>query len=398
MTMFMRVPIILFILSTSFAFTLKPIHRSIVANRLHICMSDGKREIRKSFGNKKSSSSGKKPFSKQTAEISDIVKMSTEERLQKIIARAGIASRRGAETMISDGRVKVNGQIITELGKKYDPKKDEILVDGKKISLPDTANTFWIILNKPKSTLTTMEDDKDRETVVNLIPRAQQLRLVPVGRLERDSTGLFLLTNEVGWIHPLTHPSFKIPKRYEIVVQGIPTEVDLEQLRKGVQVDDEASPYNPCQIQVMDVDARCNLALIDVKLDDSRPMQLQKMMDFIKCPLISLKRTEFGPIKLKGLEKGKWKELSKSDVEALKKSCIKISKPYANSSSQTKKRYNSKVKGGSSFADKRRRPGSGFVARVGREAVEDYNKRGSAVETTDIVKRQNRNGVYKRPR
>lgn len=123
---------------------------------------------------------------------------------------------------------------MTELGVKVSPQKDIIVVDGKKLSLPDSKNTFWVALNKPKSVITTMEDDKDRETIISLVPKAKELRLVPVGRLERDATGILLLTNEVGWIHPLTHLSFENFKKYEIVVQGMPTEADLDRLRDGI--------------------------------------------------------------------------------------------------------------------------------------------------------------------
>ena len=144
---------------------------------------------------------------KQEKDISVSVRLSDEERLQKVISRAGVASRRDAEKMIIDGRVVVNGKIVTELGLKIKPRKDTVVVDGKKIQLPDSNNVFWVLLYKPKDVITTLEDSKDRNTISTFVPKAKELRLLPVGRLDRASSGLLILTNENGWIHPLTHPS-----------------------------------------------------------------------------------------------------------------------------------------------------------------------------------------------
>lgn len=221
-----------------------------------------------------------------------------------------------------DGRVSVNGKIITELGIKVNPRKDNIVVDGKKLILPDAKQVFWIILNKPKSLLTTMQDDLNRDTILSLIPKANELRLVPVGGLDRDYTGLLLLTNEVGWIHPLTHPSYVHINRYEIVINGIPTDTKLELLRKGILLEGDKTPCTPCEINVIDIDNRANLCLLDIKLEESKPLQLQRMMDIINCPLVSLKRTEFCNIKMKSLKKGLWRELTKTEIDTLK-SCKK---------------------------------------------------------------------------
>lgn len=252
----------------------------------------------------------------------DFVKIADEERLQKVLARAGITSRRGAEQLILDGRVVVNGKIATELGTKVKPRVDIISVDGKRVTLPDSKSVFWVMLHKPKSVISSVEDDKDRDTVTNLVPRAKELRLLPVGRMERDSTGLMLLTNDNGWIHPLTHPSFQHKTRYEVVVQGLPSDADLELLRSGGgKLDGDTVPLAPCTIEVIDTDRVSGLVLLDVRLTETRPMLLQRLMEMINRPLISLKRTEFGPLALKGLRKGQWRELTKSEVESIKKSC-----------------------------------------------------------------------------
>ena len=156
-----------------------------------------------------------------------------KERLQKVISNAGITSRRNAEKYILDGRVTLNGKMVTEVGVKVDPTKDIINVDGKRLTniSPENRKIFWIVMNKPRNTLTTTSDDKDRDTVIDLIPMAKDLRLLPVGRLERDTTGVLILTNENNWIHPLTHPSYTLQKTYEVIVQGMPSEIVLNSIR-----------------------------------------------------------------------------------------------------------------------------------------------------------------------
>ena len=238
------------------------------------------------------------------------------------------------------------------------PNKDIILVDGKKVSLPDSQSAYWVALNKPKATLTTMEDEKGRETILNLIPKARDLRLVPIGRMERDSTGLILLTNEVGWIHPLTHPSFQHIRKYEVVVSGIPNEDNLKVLREGVLLSGETTRCRPAKINVADTDSRAGLALVDVQIEESLPLQVQRMMEFIGHTVISIKRTEFGPVKLKGLRKGDWRELTKLEVAALKQSCTKVPAP------EDSKRPSTLPAGKrASVVRKSKRPGAGYLAR-----------------------------------
>jgi len=259
-------------------------------------------------------------------DIANLMKLDAEERLQKVIARAGIASRRAAERLIMDGRVSVNGKFISHVGTKVNVQKDVISVDGKKISVPDTKSTHWVVLHKPKALLTTMQDDLDRDTVLNLVPRANELRLVPVGGMDRDNTGLLLLTNEVGWIHPLTHPSFTHgTNRYEVVVKGMPTADALELLQRGgLQLEGDRVPCGPCSIGIIDVDTSSNLCLLDIKLDECKPDQLQRMAaEGLKCELVSAKRIEFGGIKLRGLKRGQWRELTKKEVESLQLTCKK---------------------------------------------------------------------------
>jgi len=267
------------------------------------------------------------------------IKLGDQERLQKVIARAGISSRRGAETLILDGRVVVNGKVVSEVGTKVNAKKDIILVDGKKLVLPDAKGTFWVVVNKPKSVLTTMDDDKkdkERRTVLDLVPKARELRLVPVGPMERDSTGLVVLTNDVGWIHTLTHHSYVQTRRYEVVVSAFPEEAQLDMLRKGgytlpqdARMGLELPPMRPCTVNIIDVDNTGGLVLLDVAIEETRPQQVQGMMELINCPVVSIKRTGMATLKLAGLRRGQWKELTSAEVEKLKASVRKAPAPPA---------------------------------------------------------------------
>ena len=267
---------------------------------------------------------------------------------------------------ILDGRVVVNGKLVSELGTKVNPRKDIILVDGKKVVLPDSKSTFWVIVNKPKGTLTTVEDEKNRDTLLDLVPKARELRLLPVGRLDRDTTGLMILTNDVGWIHPLTHPSFRHVKRYDVVVKGSPSDEDLLKLSEGIALGgDPLGPFPPCKIGITDVDAASGLTLLDVTLEENRPQQIQRMFDSIECPVVSTKRTEFGPLKLTGLRRGQWRELTASEIDKLKKSC----QPASTAKPVLPKRRNRP------YGQQAKRPGSGYAARTPPELQKPEERR-----------------------
>ena len=318
----------------------------------------------------------------------DVVRLSTEERLNKVLARAGIASRRKAEAYILDGRVTVNSKIVNELSHRVDARKDVITVDGKKVTIPTLKQIHWVAINKPKNVLATMNDEKDRETICSLVPRANDLRLVPVGRLERDATGLMLMTNEVGYIHPLTHRSYRHRRRYEIVVEGVPSEEVLTVLRDGKAyipsvVDAQGNTAGRIQletvsIKIVDSQGVNGLTLLDVQMEEVVSNQLQKICEFVmKTPLYSIKRLEFGPIKLGNLKRGQWRELSNSDVERLKKSIdLREERPEREREEEAveKKRnfkYQKKVfsgprarNNGDNKPGKYRKPGSGYASRT----------------------------------
>lgn len=297
MNLFVIISITTFIILNAFKF-----------QRNKICFSSYTR-----LGLASNSNSGK--------DLSDSIRLSDEERLQKVISRAGIASRRKAETLILDGRVVVNGKIVTELGTKVKPRKDIIIVDGLKLQLPDPSSIYWLIYYKPRDVLSTLSDSKDRATISNSIPKAKELRLLPVDRLEREHSGLLILTNEIGWIHPLTHPSFSHKKRYQLIVNGLPTEEKLEALNSKKSISSDLGNVTPSNINIIDQDIKCNVTILDVSFDESNSDQIQKILSSINCDLVRLKRLEFGPLKLTGLRKGQWRELSPSEITNLKKSC-----------------------------------------------------------------------------
>jgi len=253
---------------------------------------------------------------------SSLERLSDLERLQKVMARSGIASRRASEQMILDGRVVVNGKVVYELGLKINIKKDLIFVDGKKIVIPDVRDTFWIAFNKPKDVLTTMGDGElERQTILNFIPKAKEMRLLPIGGLERDTTGLLILTNENGWIHPLTHPSYSHYKKYEVLVSPVPTEELLQELRNGIILDGEAEKCKSCNIDVISVDNKSKNALAIVELDDTRRAHIPRMFQSIGINVLSSKLVQYGPISIQGLRRGQWRELTSFEIKRLKSSC-----------------------------------------------------------------------------
>ena len=152
---------------------------------------------------------------------------------------------------------------------------------------------------------------------------------MPVGRLDRDTTGLMILTNENGWIHPLTHPSFRHTKRYEVVVQGMPNEDMVKEVCIGLILPGETVPMQPVKMSVIDADRASGLTLLDITLDESKPQQIQLIMEYLQCPVVSMKRVEFGPLKLGSLRRGQWREMTAAEITKLKLSCepAKTEKP-----------------------------------------------------------------------
>lgn len=256
------------------------------------------------------------------------------ERLQKILARAGVASRRAAEEMIAAGRVRVNGEVVKEMGVRADLATDRIEVDGKPIAAQGAdgkeQELVYIVLNKPTGVVTTAKDTHGRRTVLDLLPasevRGRGLRLFPVGRLDAETTGLLLLTNDGDLTFRLTHPRYAIDKEYRALVRGRPGEASLKRLREGVEIEGETTA--PAKADV--VGEREGNSWLRITIHEGRKRQVRLMCAAVGHPVIELQRVRFGPLTLGTLEAGKWRHLAVHEVHALMKAVkLKIARKPA---------------------------------------------------------------------
>lgn len=248
-----------------------------------------------------------------------------EERLQKILARAGIASRRKAEELIQEGAVTVNGK-VAELGEKADPARDAIKVHGKRIQ-PQEGHKY-LLLNKPKGVMSTVSDPEGRPTVMDFVPPPLRKALVPVGRLDFHTEGLILLTDDGDFAQRIAHPRYGSTKTYEVKVKGTPREPDLDRLRAGVFVEGRRTapaeitarnPHRPVGTRRRGEPESENSWWI-VKLSEGRTRQIREMFFQIGHPVQKLRRVAIGPLKAPELEPGALRELSEKEVEKLLKS------------------------------------------------------------------------------
>jgi len=235
------------------------------------------------------------------------------ERLQKVMAHAGIASRRKCEKIIEEGRVKVNGVVITKMGAKVDPIEDIIEVDGQEI---EKEEKIYLKLYKPTGYVTTVKDPHGRKTVMDLINGIEQ-RIYPVGRLDSDSSGLLLLTNDGKLTHRITHPSFELDKEYEVVVEGKPTEKKLNEFRTGIELKEGKTA--PAQLEKINEDNK-NFTY-KVVIHQGMNRQIRRMFDKIGYRVLSLKRLKIDNIGLGSLRPGEYKTLCKQEVENLLRLC-----------------------------------------------------------------------------
>jgi len=238
-----------------------------------------------------------------------------QERLQKLIAQAGLASRRAAEEMILNGEVTVNGKIITELGTKADPEKDHIKVRGKLINtkLTGERELSYILLNKPKGYLSSAADPQGRPTVTQLVKGFG--RLFPVGRLDFNTEGLIILTND-GDFSNFVASSRKIPKVYEVKVKGLPNENAINKLRRGIRLEDgfKTAPANIKELKSTDRNG-----WYEVTLHEGHNQQLRKMFDAIGNSVVKLRRVAIGPVSDMNLKVGAYRKLSAKEIEQLRK-------------------------------------------------------------------------------
>lgn len=251
-------------------------------------------------------------------------------RLQRFLARAGVASRRGSERLMTAGRVRVNGEVVTELGSKVDPAADVVTVDGIVCSI--AARPCHLILYKPAGYLTTMSDPYGRPTVADLVPVAEHPGLYPVGRLDQDTTGLLLFTTDGGLGQGLLHPSRHVDKHYVALVSGTPDRRDLERLRRGVELENEGvtapaeaellSRRDPLFSVVAPRGAGRNgagepNAVVGLTIHEGRKHQVKKMLQAVGHKVLRLHRDAFGPLELAGVAEGGYRELTGDEARAL---------------------------------------------------------------------------------
>ncbi|MCY4074115.1 MAG: pseudouridine synthase [Acidobacteria bacterium] len=245
-------------------------------------------------------------------------------RLQKILSAAGRASRRAAEALIEAGRVSVNGVTVTALGSRADPARDDIRLDGRRVGLPTSRR--YLVLNKPRGYVTTRRDPQHRKTVLDLIPDVADY-VYPVGRLDYDSEGLLLLTNDGELAARLTHPRHGVPRVYEATVRGVPTEARLRRLAAGVPVDGRRAAPAGVRLLVNRFAKRTDESRLRIVLREGRNRQVRRMLEAIGHPVRRLRRVEMGPLRLGRLRPGAVRELAPAEVTALRQAAGKTAAP-----------------------------------------------------------------------
>ena len=242
------------------------------------------------------------------------------ERLQKILAQAGVASRRKCEEMILAGQVQVNEETVTTLGTKVDPAVDTITVNGKRVG---AEQKLYIVFNKPKGVITSATDPHGRKVVTDYIKGVKE-RVYPVGRLDYDTEGLLLLTNDGEFAHLLTHPKHHVPKTYLATVKGVPHGTSLDKLKQGIMLEDGMTA--PAEVEYYDVDPENKYSTISITIHEGRNRQVRRMFEAIGHPVERLKRTSFGYLLLGTMKRGSYRSLTANEVESLRKSASTIRK------------------------------------------------------------------------
>lgn len=237
------------------------------------------------------------------------------ERLQVVLARFGIASRRGVVSMIEEGKVTVNGQVVKEKGFRVDAKKDDIQVAGRELSHGANQEKRYFMFYKPKNVMTTMQDPHAEHAIAEFFQDVPE-RVFPVGRLDRDTTGLILMTNDGELAFRLTHPKFGVKKRYHVRVKGLVTSEEAQRLERGVELDDEDGMTAPCQVTIEKFNPR--ESILRVVLHEGKKRQIRRMFDGIGHRVIDLERTDYGPLSLGEMKPGERRELRAAEVKKLK--------------------------------------------------------------------------------
>ena len=234
-------------------------------------------------------------------------------RINKYIASCGVASRRKAEEIILDGRVTVNGNLVTELAFNIDEENDIVEIDGEQIGVE--KNNVYIVLNKPEGYITTVKDQFDRPSVLDLVKDIDE-RVYPIGRLDYETSGLLILTNDGDLTYKLTHPKHEVDKTYVALIKGEPTYEELKNFRDGLEIEDYKTA--PAKIRIVDKNEEKNYCKCEIKIHEGRNRQVRKMCRAINHPVLRLRRAAMGKIVLKDLEVGQYRHLTKEEVAYLK--------------------------------------------------------------------------------
>ena len=232
-------------------------------------------------------------------------------RIQKYMAECGIASRRKCEEYISQGKIKLNGKIVKELGIKIDPSKDEIEFDGKTIKRE--KKRIYILLNKPIDYVTTTKDQFDRKNVLDLV-RVKE-RIVPVGRLDMYTSGALILTNDGEFIYKVTHPKHEINKTYTVTLKGIITNEDVKKLQKGVDIGEYIT--KPAKVKILQTNKEKQTSRLEIIIHEGKNRQIRRMCESIGKKVLALHRTKIGEISVKDMKIGKWRYLTNDEIKAL---------------------------------------------------------------------------------
>jgi pseudouridine synthase len=233
-----------------------------------------------------------------------------EERLQKILARAGFASRRGAEQLMLAGRVTRNGEPVRELGTKADPERDDIRVDGVRVRA--ARGPVYLALNKPRGVVTTRSDPERRQTVMDLVPKLAGL--FPVGRLDVTTEGLILLTTDGAFAERVAHPRHEVPRVYHAKVHGVPDQRALERLRHGVRIEGDLMAVDRARVVEAD-----NNAWLELTLHEGKQHEVKRLLEAVGHPVSKLRRVAIGPVTVRGLKPGEFRALAPAEVEGLRR-------------------------------------------------------------------------------
>ena len=241
--------------------------------------------------------------------------MEKKERLQKFLANSGVASRRKAEELILQGKIKVNGEVVTELGTKIDPEIDKVEYLGKNVKAE--KEKIYVLLNKPIDYVTTVKDQFNRNTVIDLVKNAGQ-NLLPVGRLDMYTSGALILTNDGDFIYHVTHPKHEVEKTYTVTLRGKILNEEVEKLKKGVIIDEEYVT-RPAIVKILKIDEEKNISRLEIVIHEGKNRQVRKMCDAVNKKVLALHRSKIGNIDVKSLKIGTWRYLTKKEVEELMK-------------------------------------------------------------------------------